>query len=372
MSTIDDEVQSRAGKPKALIPVADQLAEQAAEIRRLSDALTRLSGENFRSAQHAMAPSPRAGDDISVFADNMSLTADLQDEAAPPLPSEHYDPLASLMSASPPNKPHDDLEVESDLYKDEKEIGPPLFEKLADRLTKAMTLPPQKSALDSIAEKYKTPSNARAACAPRVDPEIWMTLPGRTRAKDVATQKLQRQVVKGTLPYGLILQELNDISKGEKILDIGKLKGLALDGLSLAGNAVYELSMKRREDLKGGISPRYRGLCGRHTPLAENLFGSDLPAALKKVSDAYNIGQRVQTTRPSRNRHVSAGDRRRPYRETAPYYVPSRRHPTRDRYPYTGGRHTASATVSRPPFQFTAPPRAQPQTRLKPSGESKN
>ena len=47
-----------------------------------------------------------------------------------------------------------------------------------------------------------------------------------------------------------MLTELRDATKSGHVVNNDKLKELALDGITLAGNASYELSIRRREELQ--------------------------------------------------------------------------------------------------------------------------
>ena len=76
-------------------------------------------------------------------------------------------------------------------------------------------------------------------------------------------------------------------------MDVNKLKELPLDGITLAGNASYEISMKRREELKHVLNPMYRGLCSCSTPVTEMLFGKDMNNAMKQVAEAYKAGKKL-------------------------------------------------------------------------------
>lgn len=128
---------------------------------------------------------------------------------------------------------------------------------MADRATKAVTLPIKKEIYTKIAEKYATPANAPAVSAPRVDADLWGTIPASARSKDVGTQQIQKHVVKGMIPYFHILNELRDTAKAGTVADTEKIKQYALDGITLSGNASYELSMKRRDDLKPCLNSMY-------------------------------------------------------------------------------------------------------------------
>lgn len=104
-----------------------------------------------------------------------------------------------------------DVFESSGIYDEANDISTPVSEGLATRLTKSVTLPLQKEALTKIQEKYKPPSNASYAAVPRVEREVWHSLPARAGALDLQNQKLQLNVVKGMLPYAEIISNLQDM-----------------------------------------------------------------------------------------------------------------------------------------------------------------
>ena len=190
-------------------------------------------------------------------------------------------------------------------------MGPEIFGTLADRATKAVTLPIKKEHYNNIAEKYATPANSPAVTAPRVDADLWNTIPATARSKDVATQSIQKHVIKGMIPYFHIMSELREATKSGNPVNSEKIKQFALDGITLSGNASYELSMKRREELKSCLNPMYRGLCSRNTPVTEKLFGQDLNGSMKQVAEAFKAGRKL--TYSESNKRAPEHQRYAPY-----------------------------------------------------------
>ncbi|XP_063956543.1 uncharacterized protein LOC129277928 [Lytechinus pictus] len=246
-----DEAQPERAEPLLSVgeDVNQRLTSQAAEIKRLTETLSRY----------------------------------MDRESSAPI---HYDPDVDL-------EPKElDIREDADLYDTGISVGPAKFDKLAERLTKAVTLPPKKESLEKISSRYLTPSNAPEACTPRIVPEVWQTISGRARSNDVRLQKLQNNVLQGLLPYGEILEELHAATSQKRPVNIERIKEFSLDGLTLSGHASYELSMYRRAEIKPYINPKYKGLCSRNTPLDEKLFGKDIQSTLKNVAEAYNVGQK--------------------------------------------------------------------------------
>ncbi|XP_038076366.1 uncharacterized protein LOC119744497 [Patiria miniata] len=252
-----------------------------------------------------------------------------------------------------------------DLYESTEAKGPEIFANLADRAIKAVTLPIKKKNYNKIAEKYTTLANSPAVTAPRVDADLWSTIPATARTKDVATQLIQKHVVKGMIPCFHIINELREATKSGNPVNSEKIKQFALDGITLSGNASYELSMKRREELKPCLNPMYRGLCSRNTPVTEKLFGQDLNGSMKQVAEAFKAGRKLTysdsnkraprhqryvpyTQRARGNRHgcnAERGSRDQPYgRSSTPSYYANTH--SGNRRGGTFGRHQAKPATS--------------------------
>lgn len=328
---IDD---SQAASPPETAGEDDQsiratLQAQEAEIKRLAGQLSRLvdgrAPPSTRDTRHARHDDElthprcyRDDDSLSIFADSI-----YPDGQSPSHPSS-YDPEAPDFDAPlPPSSGANTVQQnqsdigldEGDLYEGPEEFRRPVSDSLASRLTKAVTLPPKKESLENISKRYLTPSNAKAVCAPRVEDQLWATISPRARSFDVRAQKLQKTVVQGMLPYAEILCELQNAVSENRNVDTSRIKQLALDGITLCGYASYEMSMKRREELKPAIIPKYRGICRRTISVGETLFGKecDLNSNLRNVKETYLVGQRV-TSSGKVHRRFSGNKRVDPYR----------------------------------------------------------
>lgn len=371
MATSGDEGDFRS-PPNAERTVEDRLEEQAREIKRLTESLTLFMDRDrgaapavsqIRHAQRADNPVLQAHEEdlLSVLADPDGLDSiSVVNEAVDLIPAV-YDPtdIDSLTPREQDNSYLFDVPAdEFDIYNADQDIGASTFDKLADFMTKAVTLPPKKESLDKIAAKYLTPANAPAACTPKVEAEIWATLPRRARSLDAQSQKLQQNIVKAFLPYAEILATLHTASTEGKPVDVKRLKQLAFDGIALGGFASYEMSMFRRLGLKPFLNPKYRGLCSRSTPLDAKLFGKDLQSTLKNVAEAFNVGQRVSSLGKAPRR---PGQRQRP----TPYQ--SSRRPDRPFRQWNRPRGQIPATLSRAP---SSPRRQTGSDRRHDSGHS--
>lgn len=346
-----------------------KLAAQQEEIRRLSDQLSMIlenraagcpaaSSSPTRHAMHAgddMGPSRCNRDDLSIFAGS--------EFGSPPrsVPSS-YDPHSFLDDLVTPAQPGDTssaapgLQLDDDLYEGVESFGPSIDGNIASRITKATTLPPKKDSFEKISKLYLTPSNAKSVCAPRIEEQLWATIPQRARSADARAQHFQKNLIHGMLPYVGILKEVQIAVKEQRPVDTAHISRLTVDGITMCGFASYEMSMKRREELKPFFNPKYRGICNRSIPPGEYLFGEDLQASLKKASETYQVGQRIS---PGAMRSSNRAPRRvEPYTQRRPSFHRDRVHQNYTDRMAAGRRFFPAARSSRPPppkFRAAAP-----------------
>ena len=70
-----------------------------------------------------------------------------------------------------------------------------------------------------------------------------------------------------------------------------------MDGVQLLTNANRELNIRRREALKPELHISYRYLCAPSNPITTELFGDDLPKAVKDVADTNRITSKIHRER---------------------------------------------------------------------------
>ena len=311
---------------------------QQAEIRRLSEQLSTLldsrrtavavaedpafSDSPTRHATHAgydMGPPRCNRDDMSIYAGSEFGSPTRSGVPSSYDPDTFFDDL--LTPAQPVDKTKIDdpsatcLQLDDDLYDGAGSYGPSIEDNIASRITKAVTVSPKKETFDKIMKSYMTPGNAKSFCAPRIEDNLWGTLPQAARSADARAQKLQKNLVHGLIPYVNVLQEIQAAAKEQRPVDAAKIARLAVDGIAMCGFVSYEMSMRRRASMKPFISPKYRGICSRSAPPGEYLFGDDLQANLKKVSEAYQVGQKINPGASHQSNKTYTRRRTEPYNQ---------------------------------------------------------
>ena len=67
-----------------------------------------------------------------------------------------------------------------------------------------------------------------------------------------------------------------------------------MDGVLLLANANMELNVRRREALRPELHASYRYHCAPSNPISSELFGDDLPKAVKDITDTNRITSKLQ------------------------------------------------------------------------------
>ena len=171
-----------------------------------------------------------------------------------------------------------------------EESGKDVSQRLADFATKACTLPGEETFLTSLHEKYLKPSNTPEACVPRVNKGVWNGAKPYRREEDLALQKLQAHALYPLYAAIHMAEELDKLrtkyaNHSEIRNDLKSLHFAAKENVFLAGQASFQISLRRRNELRPVFQKQFRDLCNKSQPISEDLFGPDLPKACKEIAE---------------------------------------------------------------------------------------
>ncbi|KAK6173224.1 hypothetical protein SNE40_016714 [Patella caerulea] len=204
------------------------------------------------------------------------------------------------------------------LYADDSDCGPDINQKVADLINNLLCRKIPDSKLNKTGEEYKRPQNCMMMVTPRVNAEIWAEVQPNHRSSDIKFQKIQDRLTKGLIPLTTLVNDLNIMRKSSNLQfdseEMGKMIRKLCDSLAFLAAAHFEISMKRRENLKSSnlnIKIMSR-LCSVSNRVTQNLFGDDLPKSIKDISEVSRVGQNVQPRRLPFNA-------RRPFPYQRPY-----------------------------------------------------
>ncbi|KAK6196238.1 hypothetical protein SNE40_001500 [Patella caerulea] len=82
--------------------------------------------------------------------------------------------------------------------------------------------------------------------------------------------------------------EVLDTMLKSKNIDEENIRKLS-DAIAFLGHASFDLSIKRREMLKGSLSKEFQVICTAQIPVTSFLFGDDLNKTLKEIREVNKI-----------------------------------------------------------------------------------
>ncbi|XP_062591612.1 uncharacterized protein LOC134253118 [Saccostrea cucullata] len=159
--------------------------------------------------------------------------------------------------------------------------GPKIGSGLAKAVNAALSVKSSKETMNDIGKKYNRPENCTLLKVPRVNKEIWDVLGKQAHSSDLSFLEIQKSLAQGLVP----IVNLADQLANNKEIDNQKTKAMLSDSISLLGYGFYNLSMKRRHEIRNHLNPRYRKICSSDVPISENLFGDSCMSKLKDMGD---------------------------------------------------------------------------------------
>lgn len=209
----------------------------------------------------------------------------------------------------------EESEGEPDLYADisaffveEEELAKPVSEPTAKLVNSALRTSISHVREKELAAKVLRPANCEGLVVPKVNVEVWREIRKEAREEDGAMQKIQGLLHKGLGPLVAVMDTLRE--RKEKVL-VGQL-GEAFRLLALAST---RLTQKRREQLAPELDPAIRAICLPSRPVTSQLFGDDLPKALREIREGRQVSTKITTGNTG---NPNLGARARPsYRQSS-------------------------------------------------------
>ena len=204
-------------------------------------------------------------------------------------------PSAAVVSheVASTNGPHEEEFKLPSVFEETESFGPEVAEVIAQRVNDACSKKAMDSKLKDLYEKYKTPSNCKYLCVPKVNLELWHDLSKESKSKDLGLQELQKGIVKASQPIIQLLDSALKARKDKSSLDPNDLLSLLTDAVTFLGNASFLTSLKRREFLKPDIARPYRSVCNKPNAITTCLFGDEFPKHIKEIGEVNKISSKV-------------------------------------------------------------------------------
>ncbi|XP_050414767.2 uncharacterized protein LOC126828804 [Patella vulgata] len=243
-----------------------------------------------------------------------------------PSQTDVTDDIEDLLHTSKQTKPLDTgastsndnvLQDINQSFEEPEQTGPEVTDKLAEIINKRFQNRLTDDILKKTFSKYLRPRNCSGLSIPNVNNEIWKQLSNNIKRQDLRLSYIQKAISKAASAITVCADEILD----DKINDKSVVARKLIDSVALLGHASYDLSLKRRELIKPGLSPEFGGLCSTNVPVTpEYLFSDDLH--LKDIRETCRLSSRVSSSyTPRRDDRPSSSFRPsssyRPYTNTS-------------------------------------------------------
>ena len=180
-------------------------------------------------------------------------------------------------------------------------VGPPIDEELASLVDKIMREKGNEEKITELKKQFERPENCSTLSETKVNQGVWNNLDESARSTDLKFQKVQKSLIKGTIA---VVSEVNKLlADSEKE---GTVRAL-MDGVLLLANANQELNFRRRELMRPQLNSNFRHLCNPSNPVTTELFGDDLPKAVKDISDTNRLNKEGSQNRFPKGNRQNAG-----------------------------------------------------------------
>ena len=186
-------------------------------------------------------------------------------------------------------------------------------------------------------EKYPPPENCKFLAVTMVNEEIWDLLPRKSRAVDLAFQRVQEPLLQGISALTNLAGKLvKDVTDG-KTPNTRDVLNHVMDSVAMLRNTNWKLNMKRRELIKPELNPPYTRLCKEDIAVSTKLFGDDLSKHLKDMSEAKKAGQQMQKPYSNSSHRGAVHSQKKNFSRFKPYH-------------YDRTRGSGNKSTNRPPF----------------------
>lgn len=140
-----------------------------------------------------------------------------------------------------------------------------------------------------LKKQHETPENCATLSETKVNQGVWNNLDESARSTDLKFQKVQKSLIKGII---VVVSEVNKLMGDSETQKEDTVSAL-MDGVLLLANANQELNYRRRELMRPQLNTNFRHLCSPSNPVTAELFGDDLPKAVKDISDTNRLSSKL-------------------------------------------------------------------------------
>lgn len=146
--------------------------------------------------------------------------------------------------------------------------------------------------IKKLRDLYPEPENTEHLSPKGMNPEIYRPLPENLKKRDFCAKMVQSNIVAAATATFRLIDTL--MSHKDKLpVELNKdLAKFAADGAKLLGKATTDLSVLRKQLVRGQLDKKYGVLCAQRC-YTKQLFGDDLNQALKEADDMSKLSRTI-------------------------------------------------------------------------------
>ena len=180
------------------------------------------------------------------------------------------------------------------------EVGPGVSDQLAKVLTNMLSKKLSAEKLKNMIDDNAPPSNVELLQPPRVAEIVWNTLTENAKSTDVKFKKIQLRITRGMTIIARLIDILLKCKGDGTVPPINQVLEKALHSFAMLSSGNLELSLRRREQMRGALNPRFARLCYPSTPVTTDLFGGEVKNLVEDIRKSHQLG--VNLSRNGRGR----------------------------------------------------------------------
>ena len=170
------------------------------------------------------------------------------------------------------------------------DVGPDIAKQLAEIMTNLLGKKLSDEKVKTRIDENPPPRNVPLLHPPRVNECVWELLKAGPRSSDIRMRKIQVRLTRGLVALARLADMMLQHKQKGTSLDLAEALNKALQSFALISNANYEISLRRRETLRGQLNPKFNRLCYPSTPVTENLFGDDITKRVEDINKVQRLG----------------------------------------------------------------------------------
>ena len=163
-----------------------------------------------------------------------------------------------------------------------------VHEKLATSLEKVWNRQESRERINNILDKQLIPENCMFLRIPRVDPEIFASIPQQAKGHDVKLQRQQTIVVKAAVPITQLINKLMQMKVDQQMSEelIVSLKESASEAFAILSHADSQMLQMRRDDIVPYLVKEFKQLRNDVQKGSEHLFGDNITERIASITRA--------------------------------------------------------------------------------------